>query len=141
MLILTNSDLECLVSMRDAIEAVEEADIIVTATTSKEPVIRRSWIGEEVHISAIGSFQPDHRELDTETVKEAKLVVDGREAALREAGDILIPMRKGAITEDHIYAELGELVLGLKPGRVEGDGLTVFKSVGLALKRWREYLE
>ncbi|MCD6479201.1 hypothetical protein J7L65_00210 [Candidatus Bathyarchaeota archaeon] len=141
MLILTDSDLECPVSMRDAIEAVEEADIIVTAITSKEPVIRRSWIGEEIHISAIGSFQPDHRELDTETVKEAKLVVDGREAALREAGDILIPMRKGAITEDHIYDELGELVLGLKPGRVEGDCLTVFKSVGLALKRWREHLE
>lgn len=134
-----------------AAQAVGEADIIVTATTSKEPVIRRSWIGEEAHISAIGSFQPDHRELDTETVKEAKLVVDSRKAALREAGDILIPMREGAITEDHIYAELGELVLGLKPGRVEGDGLTIFKSVGLAiqdsavaslaLKRWREHLE
>ena len=131
-------------------EAVREADIVVTATTSREPVIRRSWLGDEVHISAIGSFQPDHRELDTETIREAKLVVDSREAALKEAGDILIPMGEGVITEDHIYAELGELVLGLKPGRVEGDGLTVFKSVGLAiqdaavaslaLRRWRERL-
>ncbi len=132
-------------------QAVGEADIIVTATTSKEPVIRRSWLRDKVHISAIGSFQPDHRELDTETIREAKLVVDSREAALKEAGDILIPIREGAITEGHIYAELGELVLGLKPGRVEGDGLTIFKSVGLAiqdaavaslaLRRWRESLE
>ena len=131
-------------------EAVREADIVVTATTSREPVIRRSWLGDEVHISAIGSFQPDHRELDTETIREAKLVVDSREAALKEAGDILIPMGEGVITEDHIYAELGELILGVKPGRVEGDGLTVFKSVGLAiqdaavaslaLRRWRERL-
>ncbi|KYH38469.1 MAG: hypothetical protein AYL28_003590 [Candidatus Bathyarchaeota archaeon B23] len=132
-------------------EAVRDADIVVTATTSKEPVIHREYLGDEVHISAIGSFQPDHRELDTETIREAKLVVDKRDAALREAGDILIPIAEGAITPDHIYAELGELVLGLKPGRVEGDGLTVFKSVGLAiqdaavahlaLRRWRESLE
>ncbi|MFQ6052638.1 MAG: ornithine cyclodeaminase family protein [Candidatus Bathyarchaeia archaeon] len=129
-------------------EAVEGADIVVTATTSKEPVIRREWLGDEVHVSAIGSFYPDHRELDTETVKEAKVVVDSREAALEEAGDLIIPLREGAITEDHIYAELGDLVLGRKRGRTRGDGLTVFKSVGLAiqdssvaslvLRKWRE---
>ena len=129
-------------------EAVRDADVVVTATTSREPVVRREWLGDEVHVSAIGSFYPDHRELDTETVREAKVVVDSREAVLAEAGDLLIPLEEGAITEDHIYAELGELVLGRKEGRVEGDGLTVFKSVGLAiqdcavaslvLKRWRE---
>jgi len=129
-------------------EAVRGADIVVTATTSREPVIRRGWLGDEAHVSAIGSFYPDHRELDTETVREAKVVVDSREAVLAEAGDLLIPMEEGAITEDHIYAELGDLVLGRKKGRSEGDGLTVFKSVGLAiqdssvaslvLKKWRE---
>ncbi len=130
------------------VEAVRGADIVVTATTSREPVVRRSWLGDEVHVSAIGSFYPDHRELDTETIREAKVVVDSREVVLAEAGDLIIPLKEGAITEDHIYAELGDLVLGWKEGRTEGDGLTVFKSVGLAiqdsavadlvLKKWRE---
>ncbi|KON31483.1 hypothetical protein AC482_00775 [miscellaneous Crenarchaeota group-15 archaeon DG-45] len=129
-------------------EAVRGADIVVTATTSREPVVRRGWLGDEVHVSAIGSFYPDHRELDTETVAEAKVVVDSREAVLAEAGDLLIPIGEGAIAEDHIHAELGDLVLGRREGRVEGDGLTIFKSVGLAiqdsavaslvLRKWRE---
>jgi len=129
-------------------EAVRDADIVVTATTSREPVVRRGWLGDEVHVSAVGSFYPDHRELDTETVREAKVVVDSREAVLEEAGDLIIPLKEEAITEDHIYAELGDLVLGRRKGRTKGDGLTVFKSVGLAiqdssvaslvLKKWRE---
>ena len=115
-------------------EAVEGADIVVTATTSKTPVIRRGWLGEGVHISAIGSFYPDHREIDTATVRDAKVVVDSREAVLEEAGDLIIPLKEGAITEDHIYAELGELIIGLKPGRTRDDELTLFKSVGLAIQ-------
>jgi len=76
------------------------------------------------------------------------VVVDSREAVLMETGDLIIPIKEGAITEDHIYAELGDLVIGMKEGRTENDGLTVFKSVGLAiqdssvaslvLKKWRE---
>ncbi|MCW4036640.1 MAG: ornithine cyclodeaminase family protein [Candidatus Bathyarchaeota archaeon] len=115
-------------------EAVRDADVVVTATTSREPVLRREWLGEKVHVSAIGSFYPDYRELDTETVKEAKVVVDSLEAIMEEAGDILIPIEEGAITEEHIYAELGELVLGRKMGRTDEDRLTVFKSVGLAIQ-------
>jgi len=115
-------------------EAVEGADIVVTTTTSKTPVIRREWLGERVHISAIGSFYPDHREIDTATVRDAKVVVDSREAVLEEAGDLIIPLKEGAITEDHIYAELGELIIGLKPGRTRDDELTLFKSVGLAIQ-------
>lgn len=129
-------------------EAVADADVVVTATTSKNPVLRREWLGDRVHVSAIGAFYPDWRELDTATVSEAKVVVDSREAIMEEAGDILIPISEGAITEDHIHAELGELVLGRKEGRTPEDGLTVFKSVGLAIqdssvanlvmKKWRE---
>lgn len=136
------------VAAKSGEEAVRYADIVVTATTSREPVIRREWLGEEVHVSAIGSFYPDHRELDTETVREAKVVVDSREAVLAEAGDLIIPLKEGAIAEDHIYAELGDLVLGRRKGRTEADGLTVFKSVGLAIQdssvaslvmnKWRE---
>lgn len=129
-------------------EAVREADVVVTATTSMNPVVHREWLGERVHVSAIGSFYPDHREVDTDTIREAKVVVDSREAVMMEAGDILIPINEGAISEDHIYAELGELVLRRKKGRTSDDGLTVFKSVGLAiqdssvaslvLRKWRE---
>jgi len=137
-----------IVAAESSEEAVSDADVVVTATTSREPVIRRRWLGDEVHVSAIGSFYPDHRELDTEIVKEAKVVVDSREAVLEEAGDLIIPIKEGAIAEEHIYAELGDLVIGRNEGRTESDGLTVFKSVGLAiqdssvaslvLKKWRE---
>lgn len=129
-------------------EAVNGADIVVTATTSKDPLVNREWLGEIVHLSAIGAFYPDYRELDTETIRAAKVVVDSREAIMDEAGDILIPISEGAITKNHIYAELGDLVTGRKPGRTNEDGITVFKSVGLAiqdssvarlvLKKWRE---
>jgi len=132
-------------------EAVMDADIIVTATTSKTPVVQREWLGDGAHISAIGSFYPDHRELDTVTVKDAKVVVDSKEAVLAEAGDLIIPIKEGAITEKHVYAELGELVIGLKQGRTEEDNLTLFKSVGLAIqdsavaglviKKWMESLD
>ena len=123
-----------IVQARSGAEAVSGADVVVTATTSKDPVVRREWLGERVHLSAIGSFYPDYRELDTDIIKEAKVVVDSREAVMEEAGDILIPIGEGAITEDHIHAELGEVVLGRKEGRTEEDGLTVFKSVGLAIQ-------
>jgi ornithine cyclodeaminase/alanine dehydrogenase len=87
-----------------------------------------------VHISAIGAFYPDWRELDTATVAESKLVIDDYEGIMVEAGDILIPIKEGAITEDHIYAELKELVSGKKKGRTPEDKITVFKSVGIAIQ-------
>ena len=115
-------------------DAVKGADVVLAATTSKDPVVRREWLGERIHVSAVGSFYPDYRELDTATVREAKVVVDSVEAIMEEAGDILIPIAEGAIAEDHIFAELGEIVLGRKEGRTPDDGLTVFKSVGLAIQ-------
>ena len=115
-------------------EAVRRADVVCTATTSKTPVVRRGWLKPGVHINAIGSFRPDMRELDGRTVAEAKVVVDKREAALAEAGDIIIPIKQGLITEGHIYAELGEIVSGAKPGRTSDEEITVFKSVGLAIQ-------
>lgn len=121
-------------TMKNVKDAVKDADIVVTATTSSKPVVDRVWLGDQVHVSAIGSFYPDHRELDTMTVKDGKVVVDSRAAALTEAGDLLIPLREGAITEDHIYSELGDIVIGRNKGRTKNDGLTIFKSVGLAIQ-------
>ena len=115
-------------------EACRGADIVITATTSKIPVLKRDWLGEVAHVSAIGAFYPDWRELDTATVSESKVVIDEWEAIKFEAGDILIPIKEGAITEKHVYAELGELVTGEKPGRLQEDKLTVFKSVGVAIQ-------
>jgi ornithine cyclodeaminase/alanine dehydrogenase len=115
-------------------EACRDADIVLTATTSSKPVIKYEWLKEKVHISAIGAFYPDWRELDTATVAESKLVIDDYEGIMIEAGDILIPIKEGAITEDHIYAELKELVSGKKKGRTPEDKITVFKSVGIAIQ-------
>ncbi|MEM1583963.1 MAG: hypothetical protein QXF28_02000 [Nitrososphaerota archaeon] len=120
--------------VNSAREAVEKADIICTATTSSTPVVRREWLKPGVHMNAIGAYTPDMREIDTETIVNAKVVVDMREAALSEAGDIIIPIREGRYSEDKIYAELGEIVSGAKPGRTSEEEITVFKSVGLALQ-------
>jgi ornithine cyclodeaminase/alanine dehydrogenase len=115
-------------------EACKDADIVLTATTSPKPVLRREWMKKRVHVSAIGAFYPDWRELDTATITESKLVIDDREGIELEAGDILIPIKEGAITWEHIHAELKELVSGIKAGRTPEDTITVFKSVGIAIQ-------
>jgi alanine dehydrogenase len=115
-------------------DACRDADIVLTATTSKTPVVKREWLGEKVHVSAIGAFYPDYRELDTRIIVDAKVVIDEWQSIRLESGDILIPIQEGAITESHIYAELGEIVTGEKKGRTSLDGLTVFKSVGIAIQ-------
>ena len=115
-------------------EACRGADMVLTATTSKTPVVKRKWLGDRVHVSAIGAFYPDWRELETGIIADAKVVIDEWEAIKLESGDILIPIQEGAITESHIHAELGEIVTGEKPGRTPEDGLTVFKSVGVAIQ-------
>ncbi len=115
-------------------EACRDADIVLTATTSPKPVLKREWLKEKVHVSAIGAFYPDWRELDTATVAESKLVIDDMEGIELEAGDVLIPIEEGAFTWDHVHAELKELVSGQKTGRTPEDTITVFKSVGIAIQ-------
>ena len=114
--------------------AVRDADIIVTATTSREPVISREWLGPGTHINAIGTFSPKARELDSETMASSSLFVDRRESALNEAGDYLIAAAEGAIGPETILAELGDLLIGKHPGRTSVDEITVFKSLGLAIE-------
>ncbi|MBN1422175.1 MAG: ornithine cyclodeaminase family protein [Planctomycetes bacterium] len=115
-------------------EAVDGAGIITTVTTSATPVFRDADLAPGVHINAVGSYKPAVREIPGETVARAHLVVDHTRAALDEAGDIIIPLREGRIAEDHIRAELGEIVAGTKPGRTSPDEITLFKSVGVAVE-------
>ena len=114
--------------------AVREADIVTTVTASPEPVLSRSWLKPGAHINAVGSSRPGARELDTATVAAARVFVDSRESAMAEAGDLLIPIKEGAIAADHIVAELGEVVAGKQPGRRSPEEITLFKSLGLAIE-------
>jgi len=122
----------------EAIDSVERSlagsDLIVTATTASEPVIRREWISAGAHLNAVGASIPSARELDTATVAAASLFVDRRESAEKEAGDYLFALREEAITPGHIRAEIGEVLTGEKPGRTSADEITIFKSLGLAVE-------
>jgi ornithine cyclodeaminase len=119
---------------RNAQEAVEGAEIICTVTAAREPVLAGDWLADGAHVNAVGASLPFARELDTSAVARGRLYVDRRESALNEAGDFLIPKREGAITDDHIVGEIGELLLGRAPGRRTPSEVTIFKSLGLAVE-------
>ena len=114
--------------------ALREADIVCTATTSATPVFDDRDLKPGAHINAVGSYKPHIREIPGETVRRSRLFVDERRSCLEEAGDILIPLGQGLIAEDHILAEIGEVLAGLKPGRGAEDEITFFKSVGNAVE-------
>ncbi|MBI1734388.1 MAG: ornithine cyclodeaminase [Candidatus Rokubacteria bacterium] len=118
----------------DARAAVRGADLVTCATTSTSPVVSGADLRPGVHVDAVGAFRPDAREVDTETVRRARVVVDTYAGALEEAGDVLIPMKEGALSRDGLTAELAELVTGARPGRESADQITFFKSVGSALE-------
>ncbi len=114
-------------------EAVREAQIICTVTTSRTPVFDGNELQPGAHVNAIGSYQPEMQEVDVTTLKRAaKIVIDSREGALTEAGDLLVALEQGAIQRSDIYAEIGEIAAGLKPGRENDEEITYFKSVGNA---------
>jgi ornithine cyclodeaminase len=115
-------------------EAVRLADVLVTATSAAEPIVRREWLRPGVHINGVGSSIPTTRELDTATMRDASLFVDRRESTVNEAGDFLIPQSEGAFGPEQIRAEIGELLIDAAPGRQSDDELTVFKSLGLAVE-------
>jgi len=113
-------------------QAVEHADIICTVTASKEPVVLGDWIAAGTHINAVGSSTPFSRELNTTAIVKSKLFTDRYESLFNEAGDFLIPKKEGAITEEHVKAEIGEVLSGTKKGRENDEEITVFKSLGIA---------
>ena len=114
--------------------AVAGAQVVCTVTASREPVLRGEWIQPGTHINAVGASLATARELDTAAVKRARIFVDRRESALNEAGDLLIPIKEGAIAPDDIAGELGELLVGRKQGRRSPQEITLFKSLGLAVE-------
>ncbi len=115
-------------------EAVVDADIICTTTGSSTPVVLGEWIKEGAHINAVGSCIPRAREFDTDAVLKSKLYTDRYESLFKEAGDFIIPKNEGAITENHVRGELGEVILGSKRGRESDAEITMFKSLGIGIE-------
>jgi len=114
-------------------EAVSGADLICTTTPAREPVLFGDWVAAGAHINAVGACFAAARELDTHAVVRSRLYVDRRESALAEAGDFLIPKAEGAIGDDHIVGELGDILAGRVAGRRSRDEITLFKSLGIAV--------
>lgn len=122
-------------SVSSAEEAVRGADIIVTATSSREPVLKRDWVKPGAHINAVGSSVASARELESDLVAAASLFVDRRESTVSESGDYLFALRERAIPgPEHIRGELGELLTATARGRTSDDEITLFKSLGLAIE-------
>lgn len=120
---------DCLVEAAgSAEEAVRGADVVVLATSSVTPVIESGWVADGAHVIAIGACRPTQREIDPALVGRARLIVDSKEAALKESGDVI------PFGPDHVKAELGDVIAGRAPGRTNAAEITVFKSLGLAIE-------
>jgi ornithine cyclodeaminase/alanine dehydrogenase-like protein (mu-crystallin family) len=115
-------------------QAVAGADLICTTTAAREPILRSEWVRPGAHLNVVGSSIPRSREVDSALMARARLFVDLRESALKEPGDILIPLAEGAIGPDHIVAELGELAAGKRVWQRSPDDVTLFKSQGIAIE-------
>jgi ornithine cyclodeaminase len=114
--------------------AVRGADIVVTATTAREPVLEYSWLAPGTQVNAVGASRPPHREIDSATWAAAVVFVDRRESVEQEAADYRLAREEGAVGPDHIRGELGDLLLGRTRGRTAPDQVTLFRSLGLAVE-------
>ncbi|HEY6996623.1 MAG TPA: ornithine cyclodeaminase family protein [Candidatus Binatia bacterium] len=115
-------------------QAVRDADLVVTVTTAKEPIIKADWLKPGTHVNAVGSHRPDLRELDGATLARAKVIVDSREAIMAECGDILLAIDERSIAPSAVHAEIAEVLAGTKPGRTDESEITLYKSVGIAIQ-------
>ncbi len=118
----------------DARSAVEGADIVSLATTSPTPVLSADWLRPGCHLSVLGAHTLSSREVDSSTVACARVFVESREAAFAEAGDIVIPIREGLVTEAHVLGEIGDVASGRVAGRATDDDITLFKSTGIGVQ-------
>jgi ornithine cyclodeaminase len=113
---------------------VRDADVVVTVTSAREPIVERGWLAPGTHVNAVGSSIPTARELDSATIAAAALFVDRRESTLNESGEYLRAVEEEGIGPNHIRAELGEVLVGSADGRRSNQELTVFVSLGLAVE-------
>jgi alanine dehydrogenase len=120
------------VPTQDRAAALRGAHVVIAATDSSTPVFDGELVEPGTHVTAVGAFTPAMREVDAGLVRRALVVVDQREAALAEAGDLIGALHEGAVPDDLIAAELGEIVVGAHPGRTSDHEITLFKSVGNA---------
>ena len=118
----------------DAESCVRQSDVVCTCTTSRAPVLRGGWLKPGMHLNLIGAFQPESREVDSETIQRSRVVVDTYAGAWAEAGDLLIPLREGVIQKSDVMADLHEMLSEKKRVRTGADDITLFKSVGCALE-------
>ena len=118
----------------DAAVCAQESDVICTCTTSGVPLFDGELVREGAHLNLVGAFQPENREVDDALVVRSRIVVDSYEGALSEAGDLIMPLSRGIITNDHIIADLHEIVSRKVVGRKDPCDITLFKSVGFALE-------
>lgn len=118
----------------DLERSAREADLISCATLSTEPLIRGAWLKSGAHLDLVGAFTPEMRESDDAAVGRASLFCDTRAGALKEGGDLVIPLKAGLITEAAVKADLAELTRGQHRGRKSEDEVTLFKSVGTAIE-------
>ncbi|NHN49708.1 ornithine cyclodeaminase family protein [Halostella sp. JP-L12] len=114
--------------------AVENADVVITATTASEPVFDGDLLSEGTHVTAMGQYHPEKRELDATTIERSKYVPDLRARVSQDAGSFIHAVEEGVVGEDHVHAELGEVVAGEAPGRESDDEITVFDSGGTGIE-------
>jgi ornithine cyclodeaminase/alanine dehydrogenase-like protein (mu-crystallin family) len=119
---------------RTAEEAVRPSAIVCTTTSATRPILLGDWLAPGAHVNAVGACTPNAREIDTRAVVRSRLYVDRRESALKEPGDIVVPLQEGAIGPEHIVGELGDVLTGRAPGRQSDDEITLFESLGLAVE-------
>ncbi|HSN53527.1 MAG TPA: hypothetical protein VLT32_02600, partial [Candidatus Sulfomarinibacteraceae bacterium] len=120
--------------MPSVAEAVSGANIVCTTTAAREPVLPGALLEPGMHVNAVGASVPSWRELDTEAVRRSALFTDRRESLEAEAGEYRLALAEGAIGPGHLRAELGEVLIGTRPGRRSSDEITLFRSLGLAVE-------
>ena len=123
-----------IIPVDSAEETIRGSDIISTTTNSITPIFNGNLIEIGTHINAIGAHYPDRRELDSVCIQRSKVVVDSQDRALKEEGELLIPLKEGVIKPDHIHAELGEIIAGKKQGRFDEEEITLFLSGAIAIE-------
>ena len=121
----------CQIRVTDDPAEAAACDIVSTTTSAREPVLRGQWLQPGCHVNLVGAHSPTTREVDDEAVRRGSIYVDLRQSALLEAGDLLIPLDKGIIAMDHFVGELGEVLAGEAPGRIDAAQITLFKSLGI----------